>query len=81
MIEALTLLHNYDLDCLKSLRKTCCTCRCAICRPCKPAVRLCVYTIVYIILLFICACELNLNCFQSLCLALGSVHLAICGPW
>ena len=74
------LLYNYNLNSFEPFCITGCSRWLTILRPAKPAVRLCMHTIIYIVLVLICTGQLNLDCFESLCFSSCSIHLAICRP-
>ena len=74
------LLYNYDLN---SFETFCITCRSgwfSVLRPAKPAIRLCMYTIIYIVLILICTGKSYLDCLKTLCFSGCSTHLSVCRP-
>ena len=74
------LLYNYDLNSFEPFCITGSSGWFSVLRPAKPAVRLCMHTIIYIVLVLICTGQLNLDCFESLCFSGCSTHLSVCRP-
>ena len=79
-VESRTLLHDHDLNALQTLRITCGSCRCAICRPAKPAVALRMHAVIDIIFILVGSGQLDLDCFQTFCFPLRAVHVTVRRP-
>ena len=59
------LRYNVDLDCLQTLCESGSTCSLSVLCPAKPAKGLCMYTIIYVKLVCIIACQLDSDCLQT----------------
>ena len=74
------LRYKHDLDTFETLCESCGSGCFAVLRPVKPSEALCVYTVVYVVMLCHLAGQRDTDCFKTLRTSTRSSHLTITEP-